>query len=630
MSIERSLETDRGDPASPSFSASVRATPIPRLDLSLILRPLLWLIVFAPAIFFVLAVQHSAIVFPFWDHCELIKYFAKIHDHTLRISELWAPHNHARPLVYRAILLLNGLLTDWEIASEYLYLIASVVLAFVLQGICLRRLCGGLTLRCLALLLVLSVFSFSPAGHNNHWWSCMLMLDLAHAFIVAAFICVCLGPRAWKNNLIAALACWFATYTLSNGLIAFAAAAMTVHLSKRPTLRFDRFTLFWTINILAVLTVYLPGLNEKGGDIKHIGRLIEFCLAYLGSPLGSLLAFPFRNMFDVPPVTLRNAVIGALLLLTTASIFLFLKRKIDRAEPSALLFACFSLFAIGSAILTGWGRAEFDALGVANANASRYTLFSTYLLYGLIYAAAVDWEFFRLPEWARLRDKTLALRIAVVTLGVVFLTFAAQSYVKSIPIYHEAHDFNRLLAGAFWANDPSDQKYVYPNLPVLQTMEADLKRLRIGPYRFVHPDASDATPLLAGHKTMDQFGTNGLKELPALGTVLFANPGSRFELQVSNPVVSIHFQFGIADTAIGAFPAMAGVEFRVVWRHGSARDKVLWSRILRPASELKDRGLQSAEVRVSSSGADQLLFETVAVADPQGCWAYWRNVKIQN
>ena len=558
----------------------------------------------------------------------MVPYFVKIHDHTLRLSDLWAPHNHARPLVFRALLLVNGLVTNWDIRSEYVYLEATVLLAFALQAFALVKICGGWTSRCLVLLSILSILSFSPAGHNNHWWSFMLVLDLAHLLIVSAFLIVCAAPRTWKANLLCALACWLATYTLSNGLVAFVAAATAVQLAKRSSFRLDRFSFFWISNIVAVLALYLPGLAESGGAIKHFEKLVEFCFAYLGAPVVSLFVFPFRNMFDVPPVTLRNALVGVLLLLAVIALGIRLRRHVASSTLSVSLFICFSILALSSAVLTGWGRAEFDAVGVANANASRYTLFSTYLLYAFLYLAA-DSKLTPLIEPVRLKGK-VSVKAGVLAAWILFIGFSARSYAASISVYQEAHRFNQNLAKAFWEGDPEDEKFVYPNRQFVEEILVDMKRLRIGPYAFAHQQNSDLITELAQHKTVDQFGVNGVRSLAEQGQVLFSNPESQYELTLSSKARSIHLEFGILDAALKNTPLPAGVTFSLILKHEPQSRVELWSRTLRPLLEPKDKGLQSADVSIRPSDSDHLVFETKAVADPQGCWAYWQNIRIHD
>src|SRR4029453_10852865 len=91
-----------------------------------ITKPFLWILVLGPALFVFFAIQYSAITAPFWDHCELGRLLVKIHHGDFHASDLWAPHNQARPLLFRALLLLNARLTDWDIRSEYIYLFAAM------------------------------------------------------------------------------------------------------------------------------------------------------------------------------------------------------------------------------------------------------------------------------------------------------------------------------------------------------------------------------------------------------------------------------------------------------------------------------------------------------------------------
>ena len=121
--------------------------------------------------------QYIAITVPFWDHCELGRLMIRIHDQGFHASDLWAPHNHTRPAVYRAVLLANAWLTDWDIRSEYIYLVGSLYAAFLILAYGLWIVAGRrMSTRYLGALAVLSMFSFSPVAHNNHWWSMMTQL----------------------------------------------------------------------------------------------------------------------------------------------------------------------------------------------------------------------------------------------------------------------------------------------------------------------------------------------------------------------------------------------------------------------------------------------------------------------
>src|SRR5260370_31809965 len=87
---------------------------------------LLILLVAIPAVYLLLAIQYSAITVPFWDHTELIHWIADWREGNFHFSRLWAPHNHARPFVYRLVMVINAVATDWDVRSEYIYLYLSI------------------------------------------------------------------------------------------------------------------------------------------------------------------------------------------------------------------------------------------------------------------------------------------------------------------------------------------------------------------------------------------------------------------------------------------------------------------------------------------------------------------------
>jgi hypothetical protein len=590
----------------------------------------LWIITTAAVVFFVFAVQRSAILFPFWDHCEFISYFSKIHDHTLRISELWAPHNHSRPLMLRIIILLNGVLTNWDIRSEYVYLIGFLICAFLAQAWALYRICGSNSLRYAALICLLAIFSFSPASHNDHWWSFMIQLDLTHLLVILAFLAITLRPNRWSNNLLAAGACWLATYTIINGLVTFVVAALIVQAISEKPLRVNRFTVFWCLNLVMALALYLPHLAESPNEI-HLWSIVAFSLAYLGSPIGALINFPFRDMFDVPAMSFFNGVLGAIILFAAIWMCVALRRQIQRGEFATLLFLACSCFAVGSALLTALGRAEFGTLGIGNANASRYTLFGTYLGYALIYAGAAEWKSgFPARIQGRLRTKR---GVTLSTLALfVFVICACRSYFRSVKIYAEAHAYNQHLAAAFLENSASDQKFVYPDTDLLRGMELELRRLKIGPYTYATaisaPEANSSNGIdeLAANKLADEFGIDGVRTLPSVGRVLFANPRSRFELPTARGTRSVHFEFGIYDTALATKPPTQGVVFRLLLKRASGGDSVLWSQALNPVSRPEDRGVHESTVPVDAREPDQLIFETLPIHNAENAWAYWRHV----
>ena len=93
---------------------------------------------------FVLAmIQRGAITYPFWDEFELRTYFFNYYHGTLRLLDFFNSHAHTRPAVVFGVYFLNGLLTGWDVRSEFVIHTASICLGFLRRaGFCSTR-CGG-------------------------------------------------------------------------------------------------------------------------------------------------------------------------------------------------------------------------------------------------------------------------------------------------------------------------------------------------------------------------------------------------------------------------------------------------------------------------------------------------------
>ena len=436
----------------------------------------LWVAIALPAIFLFFAILHSAITVPFWDHLEFGRLLVRWHDGTFQWSELWAGHNHSRPFTFRVIYLINALLSDWDIRSEYAYVYAALYGAFALVARAMWKATSELSKPTrLALVAVVSYFAFSPVGHNNHWWSMMLQLDLAHFLIYAALLPIAFAVRSWPANVLAAIACWLATYTLTNGLIAFVTLTLVVQASKPNPWRVDKLTVFWLANLLVVFPVYSWGLPETGSPTRPtLVQVGGFALAYVGSPLAGFVHFPYHENFEIPRKTITaNVITGAFLCLVWATMAWRQRKALFEAKPASILCFALGIFTLGSAVLTGWARAAFDEYGLANAGASRYSIFSTYLLMAIAFGLVA-----LRPRW---------IRPWVCWCAFVLVTvFAINTYARSIKVYRAAHLFNAMVTEATYApEEKTEYRLIYPieHIAIPRELRKNLRRLKLGPYR---------------------------------------------------------------------------------------------------------------------------------------------------
>jgi hypothetical protein len=449
-----------------------------------------------PATYLFVVVQYSGLTYPFWDANDLLPYISELISGHLRIGSLWEPHNQSRPLTVRVLYVFNARLTRWDVRSEFIFVYATIYATFALHLRILWTLAGRrlLSLPFAIGALLISIVLFSPVGHMNHWWSFMLQLNLASLLILYAFWRISCQTTTWWPTIIAAVAVWLATYTLTNGLIAAVVVAFADHATARRPYVGPK-TAFWAINLVVLFAVYLSGLPDGG---EHPGPidLVWFAFIYLGNPLFSLLDYPFQSNFDVAGSVWGPGVVGIILVALALTLCVRARHRMRAGDPASLMLLSTTLFAGGSAILTGWGRAAFDANGVAAATQSRYSIFGAYLLYGLVYygvarAARDEWRELY-PERLRARPSTAGAVVGVIVL--IITVFATINYTRGIRSYTAARDFNDGLQAAYSLSPKARDLdgYIHGVPSRARQIRGDLLRLRIGPYHNI--DTTETTP----------------------------------------------------------------------------------------------------------------------------------------
>ena len=431
-----------------------------------------------PPAYFVAVTQYSALTYPFWDHLELVRYIVACLDGNLRLQDLFQAQNDARPFTFRAVLVANAALTRWDIRSEYLYLVAVGLATWAIQLAILFRLAegarSGVALWSAA---AVSVLAFSPVGHATHWWSAMLQVTLANLLVVATVACIAFARDSWLRHGFAAALAWLAAYSFTHGILVLAMAAIVMQLSGRDPRKADPFAVFWLVNLVLLLVVYLDGLApwSARGSGKPLDAVV-FLLAYAGAPLAYLLRFPYESQFHIPVALAWPATVGAILLVLVAEALRSGWDNLRRAEPNAIVLYLFAGVGLGSAF------ASYLEAGGPQPTASRHAIFSACLVFGLVH-----WHASRhaplsvvrvLAERARLRSWA-ALPMAA------FLALSFATYREAIRVYAEARAFNQKLADAFGPGSPPGNTVVYPNAEAAARMRADLARLGLGPYRFL-------------------------------------------------------------------------------------------------------------------------------------------------
>jgi hypothetical protein len=330
---------------------------------------------------------------------------------------------------------------------------------------------------------MLSFFYFSPVGHMNHWWSMMLQLQLGNLLMLLALWTAARLPHSWRANIFAAICCWLATYTITNGLLVFLICAFLIFISSSSWRQGLLKLIFWVSNFLAVSILYFPGLPHEAVSI-NFWKIVQFSLVYLGLPFGGIVDFQFTGPFSSPPDVIFNGLVGLLLCLCSATIIgrLWLKRKIN-SPPSLFLVGCF-IFAISSALVTAMGRSEF---GAAYGNSSRYVIYSSYLIYGLLhYFASVYPNNSEDQKWAPIINWGGVKNYLPYLVSALIIFCGVKTYLRGFEVYRGAHDFNARLIEVYANSKSSDEelKLFYPDPTIARQVKTKMQQLNLGVFRY--------------------------------------------------------------------------------------------------------------------------------------------------
>jgi len=437
-----------------------------------------------PAAYAFIAIQYGAIVFPYYDHMIYVKFIAAFRDGTLHFWDLFEAEAQTRPFVSRTIMLVNAMMTNWDVRSEFIYIEISIFGVLAAHLLCLRQLSQNLARwPFLLIATIISIFVFSPVGNQNEVWSLMFLSTLANMFVTIMLLMVALRPQSWSVNVGAALLGWLAAYSLSNGIFAIAAVAVTHQLASPRLFAMNRLVIFWLVTLVVLVAVYIPGVPLNHGTPSLLPGVLFFFM-YIGSPLASLLWFPFHFYLEVPPSGLMSGIAGVILVLAVALVAACGGlRDLRAGRPEAFILFSFSFFSLICAVVTSWGRVgigEDTDLAIRAAMSSRYAIFGTYLVIGLVYYWIIGFARSG-ASLAHLPWRGYGYGLAV----ALFLGLATMSYVKGAHIYATARDFNYGLANYFPPRGAPTELDVglFPDVAYARWAKTALYRLGMGPYR---------------------------------------------------------------------------------------------------------------------------------------------------
>jgi len=313
-----------------------------------------------------LSIYRFAVPVPYHDQWSMVPLLAKMHNHQLRIADLWAQLNEHRIMLPRIVMLALASVSGWnlylEFAATYIFAVAILLLLYSM----LRMTFQGRTP--LWLIVVFSLVVFSPIQYDGWLWGfCGLSFFMTLFGTVLAIWSLEKWPGTLKGVLIAAAAAVFSSYSLSSGLFTWVVVGLML-LLRTP--RKWGHIVIWVLAAAATIGLYLHNYTKPAHHppltlfMQHPLMFVEYVLIYLGSPLGA----------GIP----LEALLAGVVILVTGVIVLILVLRHGRKELAAMLpWIALGAYAFIIACVTGMGRL---GLGLAQAASSKYTAASSMLI----------------------------------------------------------------------------------------------------------------------------------------------------------------------------------------------------------------------------------------------------------
>lgn len=313
---------------------------------------------------------------PFMDQWGgLVPLLEKSYQGSLSLNDLWAPHNEHRIFFPLIIMVTLARFSHWNISYEIatnILLGVGIFLTIIYQ---LRKTDKSINnRRAYWLIPIVSLTTFSLTQTENWLWGWQIQIFLNVLAVVIGIVLLVNYATKWLYFILALLMGIVGAYSFANGLIYWFVGLLILFSINHQDKRSQTVKIIvWTLVLLIIVRTYLPlflhTYQQPGRHSLYLYGLrypiefVEYVLAYLGSFICS-----YRTDF---------AIFFGLFGLTISSYLILVIMKSRYLKFHVLLpYIALSLYALGSAVMTGIGRAGMES-GCEQALYSRYTTISS-------------------------------------------------------------------------------------------------------------------------------------------------------------------------------------------------------------------------------------------------------------
>ncbi|MEG4625810.1 hypothetical protein Q5691_16175 [Microcoleus sp. w1-18aA5] len=362
-----------------------------------------------PVVLLIGFVANFSVNVPVDDEWRLASLFEKIAQGNVTFNDFWALHSNHRILFPKIIIAVLAFASRWNINYQLCLSIGLAAITFIamykLSSMQVKNV--GDDLWHLANILT-CILIFSLVQHENWLWGFQLAWFFVNLCFVAAVYALVSHHKLLPNIRIsiAAVFCFFASFSLAQGLLSWLAAIPAVVALEGNAAQKRKRLIVWMLLFVATCAVYSIDYHpsRKASIISLLNKpfvVIDYFLSLLGSPIvrshgiSALVGWLIFASFVFFVVYFGKKIVSSsadssvstdsekqVQLPAIPSSLAMTDRNDIGENYEALPWLSIGLFSVLSALFITAGRAEFGAIQAIES--SRYTTNSILLLIAVV------------------------------------------------------------------------------------------------------------------------------------------------------------------------------------------------------------------------------------------------------
>jgi hypothetical protein len=343
----------------------------------------------------------------YWDQWEIVPLFDKLHTGHLSFSDLFAQQNEHRILFPRLVMLLLGIITNYNTLAEMYFSFFLICLTGLILFLVYTKIFGRTDTSLLKFVPVIWIL-FSLRQWENLLWGFQIQFFMVILFFVLAIYLLRASQRPGWCFILSIVSGIVCSFSMANGLLIWPIGLLQLFFSARqtkgvPKRSYLKTAVIWCIAGLCVYMAYFISYNKPGytmsffNFLQHPVSSAKFLFALLGSPFA----------FDLY-TAIGMGILLALLYIWITGLSVV---RVFKCGPTNPFLLSIEIFAFSSVALLLLGRSGWTT---EQALVSRYTSITALGVIGLYLVLL-------LSNFQHEKVKTFILGgiIAIIILGII-------------------------------------------------------------------------------------------------------------------------------------------------------------------------------------------------------------------